>query len=169
MSAPSILPRRAIIIAVGSELLTPFRTDINSLFVTSRLNDLGIEVTDKVIVGDRREELAAVVGEAMRRADLLVLTGGLGPTDDDVTRLAVSDALELPLLEDPSIVERIRQRFAKRGMAMPAVNRVQGQVLSGASVLPNPNGTAPGQWVEQEGRIVVLLPGPPRELSLIHI
>ena len=164
MSAPSILPRRAIIIAVGSELLTPFRTDTNSLFVTSRLNDLGIEVTAKVIVGDRREELAAVVGEAMRRADLLVLTGGLGPTDDDVTRLAVSDALELPLLEDPSIVERIRQRFANRGMAMPAVNRVQGQVLSGASVLPNPNGTAPGQWVEQEGRIVVLLPGPPREM-----
>jgi nicotinamide-nucleotide amidase len=165
MSAPSILPRRAIIIAVGSELLTPFRTDTNSLFVTSRLNDLGIEVTAKVIVGDRREELAAVVGEAMRRADLLVLTGGLGPTDDDVTRLAVSDALGLPLLEDPSIVERIRQRFAQRGMAMPAVNRVQGQVLSGASVLPNPNGTAPGQWVEQEGRIVVLLPGPPREMQ----
>lgn len=165
MSALSILPRRAIIIAVGSELLTPFRTDTNSLFVTSRLNDLGIEVTAKVIVGDRREELATVVGEAMRRADLLVLTGGLGPTDDDVTRLAVSDALGLPLLEDPSIVERIRQRFAQRGMAMPAVNRVQGQVLSGASVLPNPNGTAPGQWVEQEGRIVVLLPGPPREMQ----
>ncbi len=165
MSAPSTLPRRAVIIAVGSELLTPFRTDTNSLFVTSRLNDLGIEVTAKVIVGDRREELAAVVGEAMRRADLLVLTGGLGPTDDDVTRLAVSDALGLPLREDPSIVERIRQRFAQRGMAMPEVNRVQGQVLGGASVLPNPNGTAPGQWVEQEGRIVVLLPGPPREMQ----
>lgn len=164
MSAPSILPRRAIIIAVGSELLTPFRTDTNSLFITSRLNDLGIEVAAKIIVGDRRAELAEVVGATVRRADLVVLTGGLGPTEDDVTRLAVSDALGLPLLEDPSIVERIRQRFAKRGMAMPAVNQVQGQVLSGASVLPNPNGTAPGQWIEQSGRIVVLLPGPPREM-----
>lgn len=164
MSAPSILPRRAIIMAVGSELLTPFRTDTNSLVITSMLNDLGIEVVAKLIVGDRRAELASLIGESLRRTDLLVLTGGLGPTDDDVTRLAVSDALGVPLEEHPSIIDRIEQRFARRGMQMPAVNRVQAQVLRGATVLENPNGTAPGQWIECGGRIVVLLPGPPREM-----
>jgi nicotinamide-nucleotide amidase len=164
MSVPSSPPRRAVIIAVGSELLTPFRTDTNSLFITSALNELGIEVVAKLVVGDRREELAATIGESLRRSDLVVLTGGLGPTDDDVTRLAVSDALDLPLDEDPAIVERIRQRFERRGQQMPAVNRVQAQVLSGATVLPNPNGTAPGQWIQHGGRTVALLPGPPREM-----
>jgi nicotinamide-nucleotide amidase len=164
MRSRSSLPRRAVIIAVGSELLTPFRTDTNSLFITSKLNDLGIEVVAKLIVGDRRAELSATITESLRRTDLLVLTGGLGPTDDDVTRLAASDALGLPLDEEPEIVERIRQRFLKRGLQMAAVNRVQAQVLRGALVLPNPNGTAPGQWVEHGGQIVALLPGPPREM-----
>ncbi len=164
MAASVPLPRRAVIVAVGSELLTPSRTDTNSLFITSKLNDLGIEIVAKVIVGDRRNELAAVIGESLRRSDLVVLTGGLGPTDDDVTRLAVSDALGLPLDDDPEILERIRQRFARRGMDMPAVNRVQAQVLRGAAVLPNANGTAPGQWLERGTQSVVLLPGPPREM-----
>jgi nicotinamide-nucleotide amidase len=164
MRVPPPLPLRAAIIAVGSELLTPFRTDTNSLFITSRLNDLGVEVVAKVVVGDRRDELAAVVCESLRRADLLVLTGGLGPTADDVTRQAVSGALRLPLDEDADIVERIRHRFVRRGMEMPAVNRVQAQVLRGAVVLPNANGTAPGQWIEHGSQIVVLLPGPPREM-----
>jgi nicotinamide-nucleotide amidase len=164
MCAPSTLPRRAIIIAVGSELLTPFRTDTNSLVITSKLNDLGIEVVAKLIVGDRRAELASLVGESLRRTDLLVLTGGLGPTADDVTRLAVSDALGVPLEEHAAIIEHIERRFARRGMQMPAVNRVQAQVLHGATLLENPNGTAPGQWIESGGRIVVLLPGPPREM-----
>jgi nicotinamide-nucleotide amidase len=164
MSVDVSLPRRAVIIAVGSELLTPFRTDTNSLHITSKLNDLGVEVVSKLIVPDRREELAATIVESLRRCDLVVLTGGLGPTDDDVTRLAASDALGLPLDEDPEIVERIRQRFARRGMEMPAVNRVQAQVLRGAAVLANANGTAPGQWVEYGRQIVALLPGPPREM-----
>jgi nicotinamide-nucleotide amidase len=164
MSSSPPLPRRAVVIAVGSELLTPFRSDTNSLFITSKLNDLGVEVVAKLIVGDRRDELAAAIGESLRRSDLVLLTGGLGPTDDDVTRLAVSDALGLPLGEHPEIVERIRQRFARRGMEMPAVNRVQAQVLRGASVLPNPNGTAPGQWIEHGRQFVALLPGPPREM-----
>ena len=158
-------PRHAIIIAVGSELLTPLRADTNSLFITARLNELGIEVVAKLIVGDRRDALAAAIRENLGRADLLVLTGGLGPTDDDVTRQAASDALGLSLGEDPAIVERIRERFARRGVEMPAVNRVQAQVLAGASVLANPNGTAPGQWIEHAGTRVVLLPGPPREMQ----
>lgn len=165
MIDPSLAPRRAVIIAVGSELLTPFRTDTNSLFVTSKLNDLGIEVVAKLIVGDRREELSAAIGEGLRGSDLLVLTGGLGPTDDDVTRQAVAEALGLSLREEPSIVDRIRERFARRGLEMPAVNRVQAQVLSTALVLPNPNGTAPGQYLERDGQRIVLLPGPPREMQ----
>jgi nicotinamide-nucleotide amidase len=164
MSASSSLPRRAFIIAVGSELLTPFRTDTNSLYLTSKLNDLGIEVVGKAVVGDRRAELAGVIAETLPRTDVLVLTGGLGPTEDDVTRLAVADAIGLPLDEDPAIVDRIQQRFARRNLEMPAVNRVQAQVLRGAEILPNPNGTAPGQWVEHGGRTLVLLPGPPREM-----
>jgi len=164
MNSSASFPRRAAIIAVGSELLTPFRTDTNSLFVTSKLNDLGIEVVEKVIAGDRRDELAAVIRESLGRTDLLVLTGGLGPTADDVTRQAVSDALGLPLDEEAGIVERIRERFARRGMEMPAVNRVQAQVLRGAVVLPNANGTAPGQWIEYGSQFVLLLPGPPREM-----
>ncbi len=158
-------PRRAAIIAVGSELLTPLRADTNSLFVTARLNELGIEVVAKLIVGDRRDELAAAIREHVRRVDLLVLTGGLGPTDDDVTRQAAADALGLALGEQPAIVERIRERFARRGVEMPEVNRVQAQVLAGASVLLNPHGTAPGQWIEHAGTHVVLLPGPPREMQ----
>jgi len=158
------VPRRAFIIAVGSELLTPFRSDTNSLYLTAKLNDLGIDVVGKAIVGDRRAELAATIVETLPRTDILILTGGLGPTEDDVTRLAAADALGLPLDEDPAIVEYIRSRFARRNLEMPAVNRVQAQVLRGAAILSNPNGTAPGQWVEQGARIVVLLPGPPREM-----
>jgi nicotinamide-nucleotide amidase len=159
-----MVPSRAFILAVGSELLTPFRTDTNSLYLTSKLNDLGIEVVGKSIVGDRRSELARTIVQVLRDVDLLVLTGGLGPTEDDVTRLAVAEALGLEVDDDPAIVEHIRRRFARRGMDMPAVNRVQAQVLRGAVVLANPNGTAPGQWLEHAGRIVVLLPGPPREM-----
>ena len=165
MTDSSSPPRRAIVIAVGSELLTPLRADTNSLFVTARLNELGIEVVAKLIVGDRRDDLIAAIRENLGRADLLVLTGGLGPTADDVTRQAASDALGLTLREDPAIVERIRARFARRGLEMPEVNRVQAQVLAGASVLANPNGTAPGQWIEHAGARVVLLPGPPREMQ----
>jgi nicotinamide-nucleotide amidase len=164
MTSSSFAPQRAIIIAVGSELLTPFRTDTNSLYITSKLNDLGIEVAAKTIVGDRREELASVIRGALARVGLVILTGGLGPTDDDLTRFAVADATGLPLDEDPAIVETVRARFARRGMDMPAVNRVQAQVLRGAVVLQNPNGTAPGQWLEHAGAALLLLPGPPREM-----
>jgi nicotinamide-nucleotide amidase len=158
------LPQTAEIIAVGSELLTPFRSDTNSLFITSALNEIGIAVTAKLIVGDRRDELASFVRVSLERADLLVLTGGLGPTEDDVTREAVADALGVAVDENLPIVEKIRARFAARGMEMPAVNRKQGHVLRGAVVLPNANGTAPGQWIEHGAKALLLLPGPPREM-----
>lgn len=155
----------AAIIAVGSELLTPHKTDTNSLYVTEVLNDLGIAVAFKEIVGDNRDELSAHVAHALARHPVLILTGGLGPTDDDLTREVVAAHLNLPLDEDPSIIDAMEKRFAARGWKMPAVNRRQAQVPRGAVVLPNPNGTAPGLWIEHGDRAIALLPGPPREMK----
>ncbi|HWB16162.1 MAG TPA: competence/damage-inducible protein A [Vicinamibacterales bacterium] len=157
--------RSAEIIAVGSELLTPHRTDTDSLFLTSRLNDAGIVVRRKVVVGDSREDLADAVASALSRADLVITTGGLGPTDDDLTREAVADVLGLQLDEDPSIVASIAARFARRGSVMPEINRRQALVPRGATVFPNPVGTAPGLLIQTGERLVVLFPGPPRELT----
>jgi nicotinamide-nucleotide amidase len=156
--------RTAEIIAIGSELLGSTRTDTNSLFVSERLASLGIELRAKSVVGDNRREVAEHLRRALDRVDLVVLTGGLGPTDDDVTREAVAEVLELPLVEDSSIVDRLKERFARRGLQMPEVNRRQAMVLRGATVLENPNGTAPGQMVERGDQLILLLPGPPREL-----
>ena len=155
----------AEIIAVGTELLTPFRSDTNSLFLTARLNELGIVVRRKSIVGDDAAALGPAVRDALARADLLVVCGGLGPTDDDRTRETVADVLGRTLKEDASIVERLRVRFAARGWTMPENNRRQALVPAGAVVLDNPRGTAPGLWLETGDRVVVLLPGPPRELE----
>jgi competence/damage-inducible protein CinA-like protein len=156
---------KACILAVGSEMLTPFRVDTNSLFITERLNTIGYDVRLKAVVADEVHELARVVEGALAWADLIVITGGLGPTEDDITREAVALVLELPLDEDASIVERLRDRFAKRGMTMPEINRRQAMVPHGAEVLPNANGTAPGLWLERDDRAIVLLPGPPREMK----
>lgn len=155
----------AVIVAVGSEMLTPTRTDTNSLFITEVLNAIGLDVAYKAVVGDDRDELEAQVGHALSRHRILILTGGLGPTDDDLTREAVAARLGLPLTEDPAIVERIRARFTTRGLAMPEVNRRQAQVPAGATVLENARGSAPGLLVEHDGRVVALLPGPPREMQ----
>jgi nicotinamide-nucleotide amidase len=155
----------AAIIAVGSELLTPYKTDTNSLYVTAVLNDLGIAVAFKAIVGDSRAELTAHIAHALARHPILILTGGLGPTDDDLTREVVAAHLELPLEEDAAILDAIERRFASRGWKMPVVNRRQAQVPRGATVLQNPHGTAPGLWIANGRRVIVLLPGPPREMQ----
>ena len=155
----------ACIIAVGSELLTPFRVDTNSLAITERLNTIGYAVRLKTIVGDTVDELAQVVSSALVWADLIVLTGGLGPTEDDVTRDAVARVLQVPLEEDGAVVERIRARFVRRGMTMPDINRRQAMVPRGATLLDNANGTAPGLWIERGRTAIVLLPGPPREMT----
>ena len=157
--------RTAEVIAVGSELLGTTRLDTNSLYITERLSAIGVEVRLKTVVGDDRQLIADVCRQALGRADLVVLTGGLGPTDDDLTRDAVADVVGRTLVEQPEMVERLRARFARRGMSMPAINRRQAQLLEGAVVLDNPNGTAPGQHLEWDGRSIVLLPGPPRELQ----
>ena len=158
---------RAAIVAVGSELLTPSRLDTNSLFITEQLNLLGIDVVLKTVVGDDREELGHAFRAALARVDLVVFSGGLGPTDDDLTREVVAGVLERPLREDEAMTARLRARFAARGytMPMPEINRRQAMVPAGARVIENPNGSAPGLWLDQGPQVVLLLPGPPRELK----
>jgi nicotinamide-nucleotide amidase len=161
----------AEIIAIGSELLTPFRQDTNSLYLTEKLNQLGVEVIFKTIVGDCREHLSAVASQALLRADIVIFMGGLGPTEDDLTREAVADALGLELHRDPTIVANLDQRFAAHGWKMSPNNIKQADVIAGATVLPNANGSAPGQWIsgkyEGQERIIMLLPGPPHELKAL--
>ena len=159
--------QHAAILAVGSELLTPSRIDTNSLLITEQLNLLGIEVAYKSVIGDDREELAAALRAALDRVELVVCCGGLGPTDDDVTREVVAQVLRRPLAEDERITARIRERFTSRRMEMPAINRRQAMVPAGARVLSNVHGTAPGLWLEEAGRAVLLLPGPPQELKAL--
>lgn len=161
----------AEIIAVGSELLTPYRMDTNSLYLTEQLNALGVDVSFKGIVGDDLNALVAAVQHGLFRSDILIFSGGLGPTEDDLTREAVAEALGLKLERDREIVDRLQQRFASRGLTMTQNNSKQADILEGATVLPNPNGTAPGQWIngEFDGRehILILLPGPPHELKAL--
>lgn len=159
----------AEIIAIGSELLTPERTDTNSLWLTERLNRIGIEVMLKTIVGDDRARLEETVRDAVRRSDLVIMTGGLGPTEDDITRECVAKALGRELTYREELAEDLRIRFSKMGREMPEINKRQAFVIDGADVLPNPNGSAVGLLVpgvsgsDQNQAIVVLLPGPPRE------
>ena len=154
----------AEIIAVGSELLTPFRTDTNSLWLTDRLNGVGIEVKLKTIVGDDDARLEETIRDALKRSGVVILTGGLGPTEDDITRKIAARALSRRLALDEKVLEEIKAKFLHWGRKMPEINARQAMVVEGASVLPNPNGTAPGMYIEADGRAVVLLPGPPREM-----
>ncbi|HEY6308225.1 MAG TPA: competence/damage-inducible protein A [Candidatus Angelobacter sp.] len=159
----------AEIIAVGSELLTPFRQDTNSLFVTSRLNQLGLEVSFKTIVGDRLADLVSVARTALSRATIVIFMGGLGPTEDDLTREAVAETLGRRLHRNQEFVDWLRARFAERGWQMSENNARQGDMIEGAEMLPNKRGSAPGQWLQADfagaRKIIILLPGPPRELQ----
>jgi len=155
----------AEIIAVGSELLTPDRLDTNSLFLTGRLNMLGIRVSRKAIVGDQPGDIRDAFSEALHRAEIVISTGGLGPTLDDQTREAVSGLLGLALKLDQETLQHIRERFERMSRAMPEINVRQAMVPEGAEILPNPRGTAPGLWLETRGRFIILLPGPPNEME----
>jgi nicotinamide-nucleotide amidase len=161
----------AEIIAVGSEMLTPHRIDTNSLYLTEQLNLLGVDVAFKSVVGDNLRHLVAAAQHGLFRSDILVFSGGLGPTEDDLTREAVAEALGVSLQRDPEIIAKLEKRFADRGWKMTPNNAKQADVIEGATVLPNPNGTASGQWLsgEFEGRerIVILLPGPPHEMKAL--
>ena len=150
-------------------MLTPYRMDTNSLWLTEQLNLLGVDVIFKSIVGDDLRRLVATAQHALFRSDIVIFIGGLGPTQDDLTREAVAEALGVGLKRDPELLARLEQRFAERGWKMAPNNAQQADVVEGATVLPNPNGTAPGQWLSGnfEGRehIIILLPGPPHELK----
>jgi len=162
----------AEIIAAGSEMLTPYRQDTNSLYLTSRLNELGVQVAFKAIVGDNLEHLTGAAKAAIDRADIVIFSGGLGPTEDDLTREAVGAALGLGLRRDNDILAAMYKRFAARRMAMPPNNAKQADRLDGAEVLENANGSAPGQYVDtvvgRHRKIVILLPGPPKELKAMY-
>jgi nicotinamide-nucleotide amidase len=158
---------KAEIIAVGSELLTPFRLDTNSLFLTSQLNQVGLRVAHKAVVGDAPDEMCTSFRYALDRADLVVSSGGLGPTDDDRTRQTVADLLGRKLYLDDEVLQSIRERFRRFGRSMPQINERQAQVIEGATILKNPRGTAPGLWIEARGKIIILLPGVPSELRAL--
>lgn len=156
------------ILAVGSELLTPQRIDTNSLYLTQRLNELGVEVVAKGIIGDDRERLSATVRLAHSRSPLLILTGGLGPTEDDVTRDAVAAALGRELVFRQEVLDAIEARFRSLRRPMAPINRRQAYIIDGAEILPNDRGTAPGQWYAGESGVILLLPGPPHELKAMY-
>ncbi|MCX7973079.1 MAG: competence/damage-inducible protein A [Candidatus Aminicenantes bacterium] len=153
------------LVAVGSELLTPYYQDTDSLFITQRLNDLGLEPSFKIVVGDEPENLKMILQICLDKADLTFVVGGLGPTEDDRTKETLAEVLQRKLIFHPEILARIEERFERRGMKMPESNRRQAYILEGAEILPNKVGTAPGQWIEFDNKKIILLPGPPRELQ----
>src|SRR2546422_334931 len=155
----------AEIIAIGSELLAPDRTDTNSLWLTEKLNRIGIDVKLKTIVGDDDARLEELIKDAAKRSRVVITTGGLGPTEDDITRKVVARALGRRLILDENVLNEIRARFQSFGVTMPERNSRQAMVIDGAEVLPNPNGTAPGLYLEHEGCAIALFPGPPREMN----
>jgi nicotinamide-nucleotide amidase len=159
----------AEIIAIGSEMLTPWRQDTNSLYVTERLNQLGVSVNFKTIVGDRPKHLVEAIRVALKRVDVIVLMGGLGPTEDDLTREAVAEALKVSLKRNHELIAQLYARAATRRMTLTRNNEKQADVIEGAMVLENPNGSAPGQWLDtvygEHRKLVLVLPGPPTELK----
>lgn len=166
-SAPPVSPplARAEIIAVGTELVSSPKPETNSLVIAQALNGVGIDVVAKSVVRDDEEDLSRLFSQVLERSDVVVVTGGLGPTDDDLTRAAIARALGLSLEEDQALVAGLEARFSRFGRPMPAINRRQAQVPRGAHVLENDNGSAPGLWIDVGSKVVVLLPGPPREMT----
>jgi nicotinamide-nucleotide amidase len=158
---------KAEIIAVGSEMLTPWRQDSNSLYLTEKLNEIGVTVAFKTIVGDRKKDLVGAIRTALGRTDIVALMGGLGPTEDDLTREAVAESLSIALRRDAQQVAALHARAATWRIVMPENNLKQADVLEGATILPNPNGSAPGQWLDVTysgyRKLILLVPGPPNE------
>lgn len=155
----------AEIVAIGSELLTPDKTDTNSLWLTEKLNEIGIEVMLKTIVGDSRERLEETLRDALRRSNLVITTGGLGPTEDDITRECAAKACGRELVFREDALDEIRARFKQMRREMPERNRRQAYFIEGAEMLLNPNGSAPGMLAQSGTSYLAVLPGPPREMK----
>jgi competence/damage-inducible protein CinA-like protein len=158
-------PLHAAILAIGSEMLGPTRVDTNSLKITAALESYGVSLVRKSVVGDALSDLVAEIRYASTHADLLVITGGLGPTEDDLTREALAEAFGLSMRVETSIIERIESRFAARGWKMPEVNKRQANVFVGQTTLTNERGTAPGFHIEKDGKEIWVFPGVPHELE----
>ncbi len=156
---------KAELLAIGSELLGPLRAETNSLWLTERLLDAGIEVSARTTLADDRGLIESAFRSALARADVVVATGGLGPTADDLTREGAAAALGRGLRRDGALLEALRARFARFQRPMAPTNAQQADLIEGAEALPNARGTAPGQIVEADGRVLVLLPGPPGEMK----
>jgi nicotinamide-nucleotide amidase len=156
---------KASILAIGSELLTPQRADTNALFLTRRLLEVGVAVALRQTVADDMQLLAAAFRHALATTDLVIATGGLGPTEDDLTREAAAAALGRGLTRDAAYLDALRERFARYGRVMAPVNEKQADLIDGAVLIKNPRGTAPAQSVESGGKLLVLLPGPPGEME----
>ncbi len=155
----------AEIIAIGSELLTPDRTDTNSLWLTEKLNGIGIEVRQKTIVGDDDARLEEAIKDAVRRSSIIIMTGGLGPTEDDITRKVAARALGRRLVLDERVLEDLREKFKLWGRNMPEINSRQAMIIERAELLENPRGSAPGMYLDYEGKPIAIMPGPPREMQ----
>lgn len=156
---------RAEIISVGTELLLGEITDTNARFLASQLPSLGIDLYWISQVGDNQARLVEVLKRAWQRSDLILTTGGLGPTEDDLTREAIAELLGEKLKVVPALERELRELFARLGMEMPLTNLKQAALIPSAEVIHNANGTAPGWWVEKDKRILVAMPGPPREMQ----
>ena len=153
------------VVTIGSELLLGQVVDTNAAELGRALAAAGAEVVRHVSVADRPEAIRAAVAESLERTGFVITTGGLGPTRDDMTKVEVAAIFGKPLKLDETVLRSLEERFRRLGRAMPAVNRTQAEVPEGATVLPNPRGTAPGLWVEDgAGRVVVMLPGVPSEM-----
>src|SRR5215469_914447 len=159
------MSKNAEIIAVGSELLPSQRVDTNSLAITEHLNLLGVEVVTKQVIGDDRERLTKAVRTAVERSDVVILIGGLGPTEDDITREATAAALGRKLILNLEQESILLTRFRQINRPMAKNNIKQAYLIEGAQAMPNPLGTAPGQFLSTERGALALLPGPPRELK----
>jgi len=154
-------------VAVGTEILLGDIVNTNAQFLSQRLAALGVDVYHQVAVGDNPGRMAEVFRKALERANLVVVTGGLGPTEDDLSKEVMAQVLGRPLEFDPEVMAEIEGFFRRRGRPLTPNARKQALVPRGARILPNPVGTAPGLFLEEAGKVVVLLPGPPGELSAI--
>lgn len=156
---------KAEIVATGTELLLGETLNTSVHFLTGKLSSLGIEVDYHTTVGDNSERLEQVLRQAIERTDLLVTTGGLGPTVDDLTKELVAKVLDIKMELDPSSLEQIKQFFGRRKAPMPLNNEKQAYFPQNSKILPNPIGTAPGAIIEKNGKTVIILPGPPFEMT----
>ena len=153
----------AEIIAIGSELLSPIKIDTNSLWITEKLNEIGIEVKLKTVVGDDRLRLEETIRDAVKRSDVIITTGGLGPTEDDITREVSAQAIGKELIYLDELEKELEQKFSRMGYKMPEINKRQAYIIKDSEILPNPKGSAAGMMIELNGKYFAILPGPPRE------